>query len=181
LALAVAMIVGCTSEPGVQELVLDGPREVRVQSLGPVPAPRITTTTGEEPHLIWQFSRPGVVELEGDRLVAKGPGEVDATAEWEGSAVTFAVVVQLDSELLLPSIPARLSVGETRPLEAAVRVAGDPTVRPLDPSEVQWTYEGTLLRIEGFEVTGLAPGITFVTARSRGAQAMAEIEVVAGP
>ena len=45
--------------------------------------------------LIWTLSRDGVARIDGDEVVAEGPGEVQVVAEWEGERVAWTLRVEL--------------------------------------------------------------------------------------
>src|SRR5687767_4058527 len=82
------------------ELVLDGPEHLRVERLGPVDGPTVRLEDGTEPvGVIWTLSREGVAHVEGDRLVAEGPGEVQVVAEWEDQRVEWTLLVELGTRL----------------------------------------------------------------------------------
>lgn len=157
------------------ELLLDGPSEVRVDHLGPVPAPRVVLGDGEVPEgLIWSFSRPGVASLQQGTFLAEGPGEVEVVAEWEGERVTWDLVVEIRTELSFVGAPAALAVGDAVDLRLTATQGGE----PVDATAVAWTSsDDSVLSVDGGHLVGVAPGTAFVTASARGASAMVEVTV----
>jgi hypothetical protein len=158
-------------------LVLDGPPVVKVDRLGPVQGPKVVLEDGTHPTgVIWSLSREGVAHLQGDQVVAYGPGEVDVVAEWEGARVEWTLVVELATMLTLVDPPSTLKVGESRPVAIQAR-AGE---RQLAPAAVEWTVsDPAVLRVDGQgTLVGVGPGVGYVTARVGGAFAMAQIEVI---
>src|SRR5688572_13921537 len=118
----VVTLVACGAyEPPA--LVLDGPEHLRVDRLGPVEGPRVELEDGTEPEgVIWTLSREGVAHVEGDRLVAEGPGEVQVVAEWEDQRVEWTLLVELGTMLAFVQPPSRLKVGQEVPLQVEARV-----------------------------------------------------------
>lgn len=175
LSSAFLALVGCGPEPE-PTLVLAGPSEVRAAALGVLPGPSVLLDDGTEPDgVIWTVSHPEVVDVRGNRLVVTGPGEAAVTAEWEGDRVGFRVIVALDMRLGFVDPPETLRVGEQRPLRLLARL-GEGEV---DPGPLSWeSSDPDVVRVEDGTATASMPGTAWVTARARGASAMAELEVV---
>ena len=154
---------------------LDGPSEVRVDHLGPVPAPRVVLGDGTDPEgLIWSFSRTGVASIADGAVVAEGPGTVSVVAEWEGERVSWDLVVELRTELSFVDAPANLAAGEAIDLRVAASRGGE----PVDPQAVEWTSsDDQVIAVVAGHARAIAPGTAFVTARTGGASAMVEITV----
>jgi hypothetical protein len=173
---ALVLTVACGSSP-VPQLRLDGPAEVQVEALGPVDGPRVVLENGHVPDgLIWTLSRDGVARIVGGRVVAEGPGEVQVAAEWEGERVVWTLRVELATMLAFVDPPSVVAVGSTVTLPVAAKV-GDVDV---DPGQIVWTSSNpSVLQVDASgTVVGVSAGMAYVTARARGASAMAEIEVV---
>lgn len=165
---------GAPEEP---ELRLEGPSEVRVESLGPVDGPKVVLDDGSSPEgLIWTLSRDGVARLVGDRVIAEGPGDVEVAAEWEGERVSWTLHVELATMLVVVEPPSSVPVGATRRVTVAA-TAGDAEI---DAGRVVWTTSNPeVLAVDpSGTVTGLSPGVAYLTAQARGASAMVELEVV---
>jgi hypothetical protein len=163
--------------PSSPALVLDGPPVVKVDRLGPVQGPKVALEDGTHPTgVIWSLSREGVAHLQGDQVVAYGPGEVDVIAEWEGARVEWTLMVELATMLTLVDPPSTLKVGESHPVAVQVS-AGE---RQLEAAGIEWTVsDPAVLRVDGQgTLVGLQPGMAYVTARAGGAFAMAQIQVV---
>ncbi|MCA9491344.1 MAG: hypothetical protein KC621_15540 [Myxococcales bacterium] len=157
------------------ELMLDGPSEVRVDHLGPVPAPRVVLGDGEVPEgLIWSFSRPGVASIQHGTLLAEGPGEVEVVAEWEGERVAWDLVVELRTELSFVDAPAALAVGDAVDLHLTATEGGV----AVDAKAIDWTSsDDAVLLVDAGHLKGIAPGTAYVTASAQGASAMIEVTV----
>ncbi len=175
MSAALIALVGCGNgrEP---ELVLAAPPEIRAFALGPVDGATVRLGDGSEPEgVIWTVSHPEVAEVQGNRVVVRGPGEASVQAEWEGERVSFRVVVTLDTQLSFVDAPESLRVGEARALSVVAR-AGE---QPVDVGPLTWsTSAPEVVRVDGGTVTAVLPGTAWVTARARGASAMLELEVV---
>ena len=110
-----AALIACHAS-STQALRLDGPDRVTVDRLGPVSGPRIVAGDGELPSgLIWTLSREGVARLDGNQVIAEGPGEVAVIAEWEGAKVQWTLVVELETQLSFVSPPPRRHRRRARP------------------------------------------------------------------
>lgn len=175
LSTALLTLVACGADRD-PELVLAGPAEVRASALGPVDAVPVLLDDGTEPDgVIWTVSHPEVADVQGNRVVAVGPGETEVGAEWEGSRITFRVIVALDTQLGFVDAPETLHLGERRPLVVVARVGDD----VVDAGPVSWTSSASeIVELEDGTAVGRRPGTAWVTARARGASAMLELEVV---
>lgn len=170
------LLVACGS-PEPASLVLDGPDRVRVERLGGVDGPAVRLDDGGAPDgLSLTLSRDGVARIEDGRVVAEGPGEVVVRAEWEGQRVEWTLRVELETTVAFVRPPDTLSVGEQARLGVAVST-GD---RPVAAPAVEWSSSDPgVLRVDAQGAAeAVAPGQAWVTARSGGGQAMAEIRVV---
>jgi hypothetical protein len=175
LSSALFALVGCGSSPE-PELVLAVPGELRAFTLGPVEGAPVVLDDGTEPDgVIWTVAHPEVADVQGNRVIAVGPGETAVHAEWEGVRVGFRVIVTLDTQLTFVDAPASLRVGEARALSLVARVAD----RPVDPGPVSWSSsDPEVVRIDAGTVHAVLPGTAWVVAKARGASAMLELEVV---
>ncbi|MEQ1501135.1 MAG: Ig-like domain-containing protein [Myxococcota bacterium] len=174
------VLLGCGA-PGRPELQLEGPVEVEVDRLGPVEGPRAVLDDGTEPEgVVWTVSQPGIARVDGDRIVAEAPGEVQVVAEWGGARVAWTLRVDVEAALAFVAPPPTVRVGEPVTLAITATSGG----APIDPGPVRWTTSNpAVLTVAAggplsCAVTGVAPGMVYLTARARSATAMVELEVV---
>lgn len=171
-------LVACGShEP--PDLVLEGPDHLRVDRLGPVDGPRVLLDDGSEPDgVIWSLSRDGVAHVDGDRVVAEGPGEVQVVAEWEEQRVEWTLRVELATRLAFVHPPSTVRVGE----EVTLLVDARTPNHPVAVGPIEWTSSNTeILTVNAGPppyAYGLSVGTAYVTASVPGASAMIELEVV---
>jgi hypothetical protein len=172
---ALVLLAACSGEDEDPVLVLEGPDRVRVDRLGVVLGPDVRLDDGSVPHgLIWSLSPAGVARVDGQQLVAEGPGEVRVVAEWEEQQVEWTLVVELATMLAFVDLPATVPMGREVELKLAAHM-GD---RPIEPGPVDWsTSDPAVLVIVDGRARGVSPGMAYITATARGAQAMAELEV----
>ena len=172
----VLTLAACSGEEEPPLLVLDGPARVRVDRLGAVMGPDVRLDDGSVPRgLIWSLSPHGVARFDGQTVVAEGPGEVRVIAEWEEQQVEWTLVVELATMLAFVDVPATLPVGGEVELQLEARM-GEETI---DPGPVDWSSsDPAVVRVTNGRAYGVAPGMAYITAHARGAQAMAELEVV---
>jgi hypothetical protein len=173
--LSLATACGRPSEPA--RLVLDGPAEVHVTALGPVDGPEVRLADGTVPEgLIWTVSRPGVARVDGDTVVAQGPGHALIAAEWEGERVSWALDVELQTVVTFVDPPSVLRVGERHPLPINAVVAE----QPVETGPIHWSSSARdVIEVDSDGIaTGMGPGTAWITAETGGANAMVEIEVV---
>jgi len=118
--------------------------------------------------------RRDVAEVDGDRVVARGPGHTPIVARWRGQQVSWTLEVDLATELQV-SAPSSLRPGQTARLDLAAMRSGVPVAL----GEVTWaSSDPSVLAVREGRVEALRPGRAFVTAQTRGAQAMVELAVV---
>lgn len=174
LSLALALL-GCSGLDAQQELDLAGPREIRVDSLGPVVPPAVALADGGEVDgLAWEVEAVDVARVDGERVVAVGPGRTVVIGTWEGQTVEWTLVVDPALQLRFVEPPFEVGVGERRDLAVEARL-GD---QVLPSAEVVLaSNEPEVLRVSGGAIVGVAPGIAYVTATSGRSQAMLEVAV----
>ena len=168
---------GCSVDPEPATLVLDGPARIVVDRLGPVPGPRARLATGEEvAEVVWTVTPESVGHNRQGEIHAIGEGEATVRGEWQGQTVEWTLVVEPVVALSFDAPPATVPVGADVPLTLAAR-AGD---EPAPPGEVTWTSsDETLATVDpSGRVRGVAPGVVYITAANRRAQAMVELNVV---
>jgi hypothetical protein len=173
----VASLLACTSSPPAEELGLDGPARVRVESLGPVDGPDAVLADGKKAEgVTWTAKPESVAKIEGGEVHAVGPGEATVTGEWQGQKVEWTLVVEPTITLVFVDAPARVNVGETVPLKIDGRLGEEKVA----PGSVTWSSSDAAVADVSAtgEVTGYAPGIAYVTATAGNSEAMLEIEVV---
>ena len=148
---------------------------VRVDRLGPVIGPRVGLDDGSEPHgIIWSVTEEAVATIDGEEVIAVGPGEARVVGEWEDQRIEWRLLVELATRLSFVDAPAILRIDEVIALKVEARRGEE----PIHAGEVQWdSSDPQVLRIDGGRVRGRSPGMAYVTARARGAQAVIEIEV----
>ncbi|MFK7930649.1 MAG: Ig-like domain-containing protein [Myxococcota bacterium] len=170
-------VLGCTGAE-TRQLVLDGPPTLTIDRLGPVEGPAVLLSDGSIPEGVTITAvRADVASVEGGAVTAVGPGESVIEARWQEQRVTWTLVVDPKVSLQLISPPATLSVGQTQPLHLQAKMAG----RSVDPGNVVWTStspEVMTVSAAG-EAVGVSVGTAYVIAERGGAEAMAEISVVA--
>lgn len=170
--LALAM-VGCGGGPILE---LDGPREVRVDRLGPVEAPSAALSEGGAPSgVVWSVEPPEVARVDGESVIATAEGDAVITGSWQGQSVSWSLEVRPSYELLFVGAPAQIGIGEAVPLQVAARRGGEDA----RPGALAWSSSDPLvLTVDGEGVArGVSAGVAFVTVDGHGSTAMAEIRV----
>lgn len=174
-----AMLLGCGAPADERTLVLEGPAVVRVEQLGPVAAPQTRLSDGSPPEAVTWTAAPLTVAVVHDGVIeAVGPGDATITGEWRGHTAAWTLTVAPAVSLVFRGVPASLLVGESAKGDLQQRVA-DGFVTPSGP--VTWSASDVGLATVASDgtVTGVAPGVVYVTASVGGSDAMVEIEVVA--
>ena len=173
--LSTMTLVACLGADKDPRLLLHGPEVVRVDRLGPVVGPEVHLDDGSKPHgIIWSVSSDQVAQIDGSIVVAIGPGEARVVGEWEDQRIEWQLVVELATRLTFVDAPARLAVHE----EVALQVEARHGDEAIDVGSVQWaTSDPHILQVQAGRALAMAPGMVFVTAQARGAQAVVEIEV----
>jgi hypothetical protein len=173
-------LLGCPSAPE-PELRLDGEPRVRVESLGPIPvSPRAVLATGEEAAGVeWRVEPGSVAGIVDGRFVAHGPGTARVTGRWRSQEIEWVLDVQPASVLRFDRHPTTVAVGASVPVLVS-RFVGDQRV---ETGAVKWTSSALqIARVDASgQVTGVAPGVAFITAAAFGMEATLEIEVVKAP
>ena len=168
-------LAGCP-QPEAPELELEGPARVRVESLGPVEAPEVAVEGGGEPEgLTWTAEPASVAKVEGGQIEAVGPGEATITGEWQGQTVSWVLVVEPAVLLTIVEPPQKVAVGQSQPLKVQGRM-GEETV---EPGPLEWSSSApSILTVtpEGV-VTGVSPGVAYVTVKAANGEAMLELAV----
>ncbi len=169
-----AALLGCHA-PGAPELVFLADSPVRVDRLGPVDGARIMLADGAQPHgLLCEAKPPGVAHFDGNQLVADAAGTAQLACQWEDQEVEVVVEVELATHLQLVDAPAHLKVGEVVQLQLEARREG----HPLPVSRVLWeSSDPAVVEVDAGRAHGKAPGMSYVTARARGAQVTVQLEV----
>lgn len=169
----IALVLSCSSPT----LTLDGPTEVHVEKLGPVDGPKPALSDGTAPTgLVWTSSAASVAGVDGDHIVAVGPGQATITGTWQAQTVGWTLHVEPPVTLVIVDPPERVQVGATVPLKVTGRLA-DGAI-PVDA--LTWTTsDAGLATVDGSGVvSGKAPGTVYITASNGKADAMVELEVV---
>lgn len=168
-------LVGCESEPE-RKLGLDGPARVRVESLGPVDGPHAVLDDGSTPDgVTWEAAPAEVARVDGDQVHAVGPGEATVTGRWLEQTVSWTLIVEPSVQIALIDPPARVRVGETVTLAVDGRL-GEQSVKP--PTLTWSSSDANVAAVDANgAVTGVAPGVAYITVDAGRSRAMAEIEV----
>lgn len=173
-----AMLLGCGSPADDRTLVLDGPAAVRVEQFGPVPAPATRLSDGSAPEAVTWTAAPATVAVVHDGVIeAVGPGDATITGDWRGHTATWTLTVAPAVSLVFQGVPERLLVGESTQVTLRQRVV-DGFVPPA--ATVTWSASNPALATVASDgtVTGVAPGVVYVTATAGGSDAVVEIEIV---
>jgi hypothetical protein len=180
-ALGLLVLVACAEPPPqtAAELELDGPAAVRVATLGPVhDEPRAVDGQGAVLDDVTVHVEPAGVARVDERghVVAVGPGRATVTLERGDAEVSWELVVELETTLRLVDAPADAPIGKPIPLSLESWRDG----APVDTPHVKWSCAPeTRCRVTPDGVMhGTAEGLVWVTARTTGASATAEIELV---
>jgi len=169
------LLSACGTTP--PQLQLEGPQQVTVDTLGPVQGPVATLSDGTAPADLTVSAAPGSVAMVAEGVVqAVGPGEAEVTVSWKEQSATWTLVVEPAITLWIAP-PDQLQVGRAVPLPVEARI-GDQNV---DPGDLTWTSsaEGVATVDGAGIVTGVAPGMVYITAESGRSNAMVELKVVA--
>ena len=174
--LGTLLLMACSGEEeALGKLRLDGPTQLRVDQLGPVEAPGVVRDDGASADIDWTVNAPGVAVLEAGLVVAQGPGVAQVTGEVDGQAIQWTLVVDPAVVLSLVDPPSSLVVGEAALLALSARVGP----RSIDPGNVEWvTSNPQIATVMQGEVIAVGEGVTYLTAKAHGSQAMVEIEVL---
>jgi hypothetical protein len=174
--MVIALLLAC--DPVVREdpPALDGPAEIHVSELGPVDAP-VIRRGGQPVEVGWTSSDPSVAVVDGSGIRAVGAGATSLDATPAELGVSVRLFVDLPVVLVPVDPPARLAVGESQTLrvdqrgeDGTIPYAGALDVVSSDPAVLRAEPSGL--------VTGVAPGVAFVTLTAPGGEAMVEIAVV---
>ena len=156
------------------ELHLEGPSMVRVDGLGMVQGPRVLLADGTTPTGMVVEVRPsGVAKAQGTDVIATGAGEATVSIRWRDSEVKWNLVVVPSEHLSLQDPPFEVGTGQRAELvvvnEQRRRVAGE---------RLDWSSSAPdVATVEDGWVTGVSPGVVFVTAKGNGSQVMLELDV----
>jgi hypothetical protein len=159
------------------QLALEGPAQLTVESLGPVEGPRAVFSGGEAAEgVVWEVSESDVARITDGQVVAVGPGRAKVTGTFEGQVVEWMLEVKPVVVLHFIDPPVELKVGERLALGVEAHV-GEANVAPGD---LIWSCEpASVARVNGAgEVEGLAPGVAYVTVGGGKTEAMLELSVV---
>src|SRR5689334_11914840 len=84
----------CTGSPPEPALTLDGPDQVRVDHLGPVPSPRVLQADGTEPsELAWTAADPSIASVVDGAVVAVGAGSTEVVGQSGDDSVRYTLTV----------------------------------------------------------------------------------------
>ncbi len=172
----VVALAACTIGEPDAVLTLEGPDHVRVEVLGPVPAPRAVDAAGAAvAGVTWTVSPADVARFDGDEVVATRPGEAVVTGSWQGQLVQWHLVVAPEIHLRFLAPPARVVVGARTPLAVEALVGG----QGIGDVSLRWSVQpDDAAKVDRGVLVGSRPGVVWVTVKHGAAEAMAEIEIV---
>ncbi len=164
------LLAGCSESTTTSEPVLDGESVVRVQAIGPVPAPSVHVDGAAVP-VSWETTDSTVVTVDGMDVSAIGAGEATLVGEWQGHSLTWTAVVELPTAIRFASAPEHIAVGATFELSVVVEGSAD---------GVQWvSSDPAIARVSANgQVTGVGVGTAYISAQVGAAAAMTEVIVV---
>ena len=164
------LLAGCPESTTTSEPVLDGEALVRVQVLGPVPAPAVRVNGAPVP-VSWQTTDTAIVTVDGMDVHAVGSGEATLVGEWQGHSLTWTALVELPVAIRFDRAPEHVAVGATFELMIVVDGSAD---------GMEWTSSDPSIASvsNDCQVTGVAVGTAYISAQAGAAGAMTEIVVV---
>jgi len=174
--LTALLFIGCAEEGSEIGPTLDVPGQVHVDQLGPVTVPMAVLADGSTASVIWTVDNPEVAEVRGKELLAVGPGRTRIHGTHDAEELAWTLVVEPTITLLFHKPPMHVGVGETADLRLHGRVGSV----HVTPAEVLWTSSDTSVVMieEDGRVSGVEPGVAYITARSGGSSAMLELKVI---
>jgi len=174
---AALALAACTTQADVDtlSLTLDGPTSVRVDRLGVVSAPLPSLSDGTAPGDVRvTVQDQAVAQVVDGEVQATGPGKTDVTVRWRDQEAHWTLTVQPAIRLRFANVPGQLSAGEQAELSLDATI-GESAVAL---QSVEWvSSDPTVLVVTEGVASAIAPGVAYVTAKSNGSQAMAEITV----
>ena len=177
MVLALSLVACGTVES--RTLELKGPDKVTVRAFGPVQGPPVAVLSdGSPPEGAEVAVTPeGVVELAGDRVVARARGEAVVSTTWNGQSVSWTVVVSPPLQLSLQNVPATMAVDQTVTAAVAASSGG----KPADAAGATWSSsKAEVLEVSPTgELRGVSAGIAYVVVKLGESEAMAEVRVSA--
>ena len=175
--LAITIVLTACMGGNVQgELVLEGPVRVEVDRLGPVDGPVAIVEGIDDAAAVRMSVEPeSVAHFEQGELHAIGPGEAVVRASWKEQTVEWTLVVEPGMTLEWDKPPSSLAVGQTHNFTVFAR-SGDARS---DAGALVWTSSApTIASVsESGAVTGVAPGMVYISAKAARAEAMIELKV----
>lgn len=166
----------CVACVGGGDLALDGPGHVTVDELGPIETvPRAVDAEGDPVEVDWAVEPGDVARVEDGRVVAVAPGTAEVTGTSPSGRVSWTLVVDPPLTLAFDDPPATVAVGEKVALGVEAR-AGD---EPVEVDTLDWSVQPAERAgvDESGVVTGLSPGMVWVTASEGDSEAMLELRV----
>lgn len=174
-------LAGCPAPEPPTTLRLEGPAEVRVETLGVIDGPRAVVERGDTPIadavVTWTVENPAVANVDGGTVTAAGPGTTAVVANYGEHHAAFTLIVDPPVGIVFIAPPAEVAVGA----EALLVVQGHIGEQVIDPGALQWRSSNDAVAAISPDgrVTGVAPGVAYITVDSPRAEAMLELQVVA--
>lgn len=178
----VLFLLACPAPPA-PTVTVEGPAELRIDTLGPVDLPAVTLRAGDEvvaESPVWAVDDASVARVDGGRLETLAAGKAQVTASWRGASAAIALVVDPAMTLSFLQPPATVLVGGTAQLLAVGHVGQSPAIVEGAPAYSSSNEAFATVSPAGL-LTAVSPGVVYVTAKQGSSEAMVEIEVVAPP
>lgn len=175
----IAFLIACTAAPIV--VTLDGPAELKVESLGPVALPGVHVTQGDAPidptGLVWTADPATVATIDGANLLAVGPGTATVKAAIGASSASFALTVAPAVTISFVDPPASLAVGGA----ADLRLRGQSGGQDAPIGAVVWSSSNDAVATVSADgkVAAIGAGRAYLTAKAGESEAMLELDVTA--
>ncbi len=163
-----AGLAACDGPPTEPALTLEGPAEVRVDHLGPVASPRVLRADGTEPVAVtWSVADGAIATVQEGGVVALAPGSTDVTGTAGGDHVVYRLTV-------VPAVVLRFT---DPPGTAEIGVKLDLPLEGAAPDVAWTTSDPAIAVVANGQLTGVTPGIVYVTARRGTSEALLQVEV----
>lgn len=165
----------CGPEAAPVIVSLNGPDTVVVEHLGPLPEVPTVHVDGRPTEVVWTMDPQGVASIHDGTIAALSPGEVIFRTESHGQILSWSLSVDPEVMIRFVDPPTVLISGESAPLMLHGEIDG----APMQPIGVSWiSSDERVAKVTTGHVTARRPGVTWITAATRHAEAVLELEVV---
>jgi hypothetical protein len=170
-----ALTPACGYESTPSVLSLHGEELVVVEHLGPVATAPSVALDGKPLPVLWTMDAEGVAVIEDGTIRAISPGEVNFSVDHQGQTVSWTLSVDPQVMIRFVDPPIRMVSGDSAPLMLHGEVDGV----PVQPIGVGWaSSDERIAKVVTGHVTARRPGVAWITAATRHAEAVLELEVV---